>query len=330
MKSENIIKRSIVIDNAFGFEPEIEVSYKWDVLDRFHRAGFTAMSLSVATDMTSLAQTMHYLAGVRDHIQANPEKYMLIKTVEDIEKAKREGKLGLSFMFQGANPLEKRLELVESFSMLGVKSLLISYNARNAFGDGCVEEEDAGLSRLGRELIKTMNKHGVLIDVSHSGRKTSLQAIELSTQPVIFSHSNVNAIHPHVRNLTDEQIKAVAQSGGFIGINGNGPLLGDPNASISKYVDHMDYIIQLVGDDYVGLGTDLVYFREIFGEFMAKNSVVYPGNYGVKSIDQWQSVQPQHLVLIVDELLARGYQEATIRKILGGNYLRVANDVWSK
>ena len=122
----------------------------------------------------------------------------------------------------------------------------------------------------------------------------------------------------------------VAATSGFIGINGNGPLLGDDSASIKKFVDHMEYITQLVGDDYVGLGTDLVYFPEIFDQFLKKNAAVYPSNYGIKSVNSWKSVQPEQITSIVNELQMREYDDQTIQKILGGNYLRVANQVWKE
>jgi membrane dipeptidase len=318
----------LIIDNAFGFEPEIEVPYKWQTLERFAKAGFTMLSVSMATDMTNLSNTIHYLAETSDYIKKQPEKYLLIQKPEDIFSAKQQGKLGISYMFQGSNPLEKNLALVDIFYTLGVRSLILSYNIRNAMGDGCVELSDAGLSHLGKKLIQRMNEVGMLIDCAHTSYRTSLEAIEHSQKPVIFSHSNVFNLHAHPRNLKDEQIKACAQSGGFIGINGNGPLLGDDSASIKTYVDHVEYIIQLVGDDYVGLGTDLVYFPEIFASFMQKNSSVYPINYGIKSIDQWRSVQPEQLPEITVELQNRGYTQSSIQKILGGNYLRVIKNTW--
>lgn len=325
---EQLIKNSIVADNAFGFEPEIEVLNKWEVVNRFRTSGFNHLSLSIATDMTSLSNTIDYLSNTCAHIKENPDKFLLLRTPDDILQAKQTGKLAISFMFQGTNPLEKNLNIVETFYALGVRSMILSYNVRNAMGDGCVEPADSGLSRLGKKLIERMNAVGMLIDCSHTGYKTSLDAIALSTKPIIFSHSNVHKIHPHARNLHDDQIIGCAKTGGFIGINGNGPLLGDDNASIAKYVDHMAYIIDLVGDDYVGLGTDLVYFPEIFDHFMQKNAVVYPSDYGVKSIHQWKSVQPEQLPEIISELQHRGYSDETVAKVLGGNYMRVIKAVW--
>ncbi|MFZ4116844.1 MAG: dipeptidase [Chthoniobacterales bacterium] len=328
LELEQFIKNQIIVDNAFGFEPEIEVLDKWKVLDRFQEVGFTCLSLSVATDMTNLSNTIHYLANTTAHIREHSDKYLLVHTLQDILDAKKEGKLALSYMFQGANPLEKNLNLVDLFYQLGVRSILVSYNVRNPYGDGCTEESDSGLSRLGRMLIQKLNSVGMLIDCAHTGYRTSLEVMEHSSKPVIFSHSNVYRLHPHARNLKDEQIIACAKGGGFIGINGNGPLLGDDEASVKKYVDHLDYIIQLVGDDHVGFGTDLVYFPEIFDDFMKKNAVVYPSNYGVKSISQWKSLQPEKLSEVILELFHRGYSKTSIRKILSMNYLRVVKSVW--
>ena len=252
----------------------------------------------------------------------------MVKEPGDLVEAKQEGLLAVSYMFQGTNPLEKNLGMIDLLYKLGVRSMIVSYNIRNAMGDGCAEENDAGLSLLGKKLVTKMNSAGMLIDCSHTGYKTSMDVMRLSIEPVIFSHSNVHSIHSHPRNLTDEQIIASANTGGFIGINGNGMLLGDDDASITKYVDHIEYIINLVGDDHVSLGTDLIYFPEIFDQFMQKNAVLYPGNYEVKSIEQWKSVQPEHLPEIIAEMDARGFSEDTIKKVLGENYLRVIQKVW--
>lgn len=155
-----------------------------------------------------------------------------------------------------------------------------------------------------------------------------MDAMKASAKPVIFSHSNVSAIHGHQRNLSDEQIKACAETGGFIGINGNGPLLGDPKAPVELYVKHIKYIIDLVGDDFVGLGTDYVYFPEVFDRVMAKNSVVYPSNYGVGKFESFESRTPEQLEELVEEMAQQGFSDETITKILGGNYMRVIKEAW--
>lgn len=326
--ASELIKESIVIDNAFGFEQEIEVPYKWNVIDRYAKSGFTYMTLSMATDATSLANTVHYLAHTNAHIKQHGDKYLLVKSKDDILRAKQEGRLGISYMFQGINPIEKNSELVDLMYDLGVRSMILSYNARNSAGDGVIEPTDAGLSLFGKHIIARMNQVGMLIDLSHVGRKTSLSAMELSTKPIVFSHSNVDALHKHPRNLTDEQIKNVAQSGGFIGINANAALLGEGQASVKKYVDHIDYIAQLVGVEYVGLGTDIVYFPELIDKFIADNPLFYSEQYVKSTGRDWSILQPEQLIEIVAEMKLRGYTDAAIKKVLGENYLRVVDQVW--
>jgi membrane dipeptidase len=323
----DLIQNNIVADNAFGFEPEIEVNYKWEIVERFQKAGVTHLSLSIATDMTSLENTMHYLAGVREHI-INNKNFILVNSVDDIHRAKNENKLALSFMFQGMNPLEKNIELIPVFARLGVRSMIIAYNINNAYGGGCIETLNTGLTRLGKKAVIAMNDSGILIDLAHTGYQTSLDTMASSAKPVVFSHSNVDAIHSHSRNLKDDQIKECAQTGGFIGINGNGPLLGDATAPVDKFIDHIAYICDLVGDDYVGLGTDYIYFPEIFDEFMKKNSVVYPADYGVGKAASFVSRGPETLDELVNRMEQRGFSHESIIKVLGANYMRVIKQVW--
>jgi membrane dipeptidase len=217
-----LFNSSLVMDNSLGFEPEIEVPYKWDILHRYLNAGFSYVTLSIATDATSLERTLLYMSEQIAKINAEADKFILVKNIDDILRAKQENKLALGFMFQGTNPIAKNLDMVDIYYQLGVRSMILSYNARNAVGDGCAEISDAGLSRFGRKLIEKMNQVGMIIDLSHVGRKTSMDVMEISQAPVIFSHSDVYAIHPHARNLNDQQIKACAETGGFIGINGIG------------------------------------------------------------------------------------------------------------
>jgi membrane dipeptidase len=165
-----------------------------------------------------------------------------------------------------------------------------------------------------------------VIDLSHGGIKTSLQAIEASKDPVIFSHSNAYGVTPHIRNLTDEQIVAVANKGGLIGVNGLALLLGVEKASAKKLADHIDYMANLVGNsDHISLGLDLVYFHEILEMFYQKaGATTYPKGY----LGSMDSLQPEKIDEIIEELLTRGYSDSIVKNILGGNFLRVAEQVW--
>jgi membrane dipeptidase len=329
--ARELYQTSIVMDNAFGFEPEISVPHKWDVVMRYAKAGFSHVSLAVATDATSLETTIRYLAEQTAYINAHPEHYILVKSVADILRAKQKNKFGISFMFQGTNPIAKDLHMVDIYYQLGVRSMILAYNIRNPMGDGCTELTDAGLSRLGSKLIEKMNQTGMLIDCSHTGYRTSLEAMEQSKKPVIFSHSNVYAIYPHPRNLKDEQIIACAKTGGFIGINGVNLLTGDENASLTKYIEHIEYIADLVGPQHIVLGTDLIYFPDIFGNFMQSNSIMYPTDYikiNVALMKQPKCLQPEQIIELVEILIARGFSTTDVKGILGENYLRVIKQVW--
>jgi membrane dipeptidase len=327
--AKEIYNQSCVIDLQLGFEPEIEAPYKWDVVNRFAASGFSMISMAVATDATSLEKTIEFIAGVREKISIDSDKYILAKSVQDIEKAKAENKLAVNFLLQGPNPLSKNLSMLDVYYQLGVRSLILAYNIRNPFADGCIEPYDAGLSRLGKKLIQKMNDIGMLIDCAHTGYNSSLEAIALSQAPVIFSHSNVYALHAHPRNLKDEQIKAVAQSGGVIGINGNAALLGVEQATPEKFVENIDYISQLVGAEFVSLGTDWVYFPELFENYMSRQAIFYSSSY-TKGIEakKLTAIEPEQVIEIVELLLQRGYTRHNIQGILGENYLKVVRQVW--
>lgn len=327
--AKQIIQRHFVADHALGFEPEIESSNKWSVVRSYKEQGVNHLSLSLATDMTSMSNTMHHIASVRRYLMDHSGDYQIVSTYDDFKRASSSGKLAISFLFQGVAPIHKDLDMIDVYKQLGVMSMLLSYNIQNEIGSGCTEPHDAGLSRFGERVVQRMNAVGMLIDVSHAGEKTSLDILGASSKPVIFSHSNVNSIYQHPRNLTDQQILACARSGGFIGVNGNGPLLGDPQAPVEKLVDHIDYIVDLAGIDHVALGTDHVYFQDIFDQFMKKNAVIYPANYNVPEKHAWHSIAPNQLPEIVDELLKRNYQETDIAKIIGGNSMRVYQSLFS-
>jgi membrane dipeptidase len=188
------------------------------------------------------------------------------------------------FNFQGTDPLEGSLELVEAYYALGVRHMGLAYNLRNRVGDGCFEPNDAGLSLFGRKLIAQMNRCGMLIDGSHAGVRTSLHAMELSSAPVIFSHANPAGLCPHPRNLSDEQIRACAATGGVVGILGISNMLGtDGDVSPERIATHVDYCVQLVGIEHVGLavgtctgGRRTAEVGQLSGRYAARGAGVLP------------------------------------------------------
>jgi len=325
-KAKAIYKDSIVIDGHFAIEQAMpgKLEEKWELVDSYAAAGVTAVSLSLANDESKQEATLAFLALVRQHILSHPEKYLLAMTKEDILQAKKQKKLAIRLMFQGAAPLGMNVNLTELYFQLGISSMVIAYNIRTPMGDGCIENVDAGISHLGKRLVQEMNKVGMIIDGAHSSMNTIMDAIEASKLPVIVSHACTYGINPIPRNVRDEQIKAIAASGGLIGVNGIGLLLGDKNALIKKYVDHIDYIVKLVGIAHVGIGLDNFYFGEQFNEFMLNQPITNPSAYG-KMVDSsmFTCIKPIQLEDVVEELLVRQYSVNDIKAILGENFLRV-------
>lgn len=326
LQVQNIKNQALIADMALGFEPEIEVPQKWTMLDSYLKAGFNYLGIAIAGEFTTLETTIKYLSRHRAYINNQKDKYIIVNTINDIYAAKQQHKLALSFWLQGSNPLATDINMVSTYYQLGIRYILLCYNTRNAVGDGVVETQNGGLSQFGHELIAEMNRIGMLIDLSHGGITTSLEAIAASQDPVIFSHSNAYGVTPHVRNLRDEQIIAVAKKNGVIGINGMAMLLGVQSSTSDDLIKHIEYMANLVGTTHhLSLGLDVVYFHEILELFYQKaGNVTYPKGY-VGSMD---SFMPEKIDELIEALLKRNYSEMDIKNILGGNFIRVAGQVW--
>jgi membrane dipeptidase len=202
--------------------------------------------------------------------------------------------------------------------------MLFAYNLNNLVGGGC-HDQDVGLTALGRAVIREMNRVGMLVDCSHTAHRTTLEAMEASEAPVIFSHSCAKALWKHGRNITDEQIKACAGTGGVIGINGIGNFLGKNDISSAKFVDHVAHVANLVGPQHVGVSLDYAFDAENVDGLVANNAKFWPQQeYQTASL----YLPPEQLPEIVETMLQRGFSEPEITGILGGNFLRVARAVW--
>lgn len=295
------------------------------VIPRYLAAGCNYVSLTIGSDRWTLEQTVLVVAAERARYARHADKYVLVESVDDIIRAKNERKLALGFNFQGTNGLAGHLDMVALYYKLGVRSMLLAYNQKNLVGDGCHERTDAGLSRFGVSLIKEMNRTGMLVDCSHTGYRTSMEAIETSSAPVICSHSNAKALLPHDRNIPDDLIKACARSGGVIGMNGMGIYIADNDASTAALVRHIDYMADLVGPQHIGLGLDFVFYEQNFYARVKANPNRYPPDkYPIPQ----QFFKPEQLPELTELLLKRGYEEDAVRGILGENFLRVAGSVW--
>jgi membrane dipeptidase len=188
-----------------------------------------------------------------------------------------------------------------------------------------MDEEDEGLTPYGEAVIAEMNRVGMILCLSHTGERTATEAIELSSKPPIFSHSNSAAVHPHRRNISDRLIKMCADRGGVVGINGLGDFLCAPGEPIvPALVRHIDHAVQLVGPDHVGIALDYVYDQDELRAYLKSMPNLFPG--GIP--EEFPFVPPEDLPLIADGLLRLGYTDRDLSLILGRSWLRVARENW--
>jgi membrane dipeptidase len=322
-ESARVHTEAVVWDNTLPWTREDAPDKRARCLPRMKATGHTVVSLTIGGDRSTLSEAMHKIARERAFFMAHTDKYVLIKTVADIERARREDKLGIVFHFQGTNPIESNVHMVDVYYRLGIRHMLMAYNLRNPVGDGCKERTDNGLSHLGVNLVKEMNRVGMVVDCTHTGYQTTMDVMDTSTSPVVFSHSNAKALNDHPRNIVDEQIRKCAATGGVIGVNGVGIFLGNNDCSTENQIRHVDYMVQMVGADHVGFSNDFVYAPET--TFPTPWNPPAPGDVPWPDI---KYTQPEQMPLFTDALLKKGYSEADVKKILGGNWMRIAEQVW--
>lgn len=316
---------AIVCDTTFptptSLQPAIIRS-----LERMHEIGSDFVSLTMAIDINASPEiTFKRMGEYRRFIRENSDRFVFCASVATIRKAKDDGKLGIGFHFQGSESLVRDLSLVQPFYDAGVRWMILAYNQQNSAGFGCAVENDVGLSTYGRGLVAEMNAVGMFVDLSHCGYRTSMDALELSTAPVIFSHSLAHAIRAHQRNIKDDQIKALGANGGIIGVNGVGVFLNDDlQANASNIVDHIDYIADLIGVEHLAFGNDTMADKEALYAYHKAN----PGLFEMGSPPPWEFFEIEDFPRLTDEMLRRGYNENDIRGVLGENFLRVAERVW--
>jgi len=315
-----IHERSLVWDThaCFPLKPNADMSE----LERYRASGVNFVSLNIGMDMDSFENVIQVLARYRNYIASHPDDYVLALTVNDIRDAKESNRLAIAFDLEGSDPLLGNLNMVSFYYDLGVRQMLLAYNKDNRASGGCMEG-NIGLTDFGREVVKEMNRVGMVVDVSHMGYRATLDAFETSTKPVIFSHSNPNGLREHARNISDEQIQACARTGGVIGINGIGDFLGGTTSEL--IVQNIEYLLELVGPEHVGLGLDYVIDKQELIEYVEGHPDVFPPD---KFHDYLATVEPEQFPEFTELLYQKGYSEQIISGILGGNFLRVAKETW--
>ncbi|MFF2085169.1 dipeptidase [Nocardia sp. NPDC058176] len=288
------------------------------------------LSVNVGYSAQRTADSLALLHQFRDEAAADP-RFRLVATLADVG---RDDVIALAFDLEDSAPLGGDLDNVEVFHRLGVRSLLPTYNHANAAGCGCLDAHDTGLTGYGKDLVRKLNEVGVFADGSHCSRRTGLDIATHTGVPMIYSHSNFTALWEHPRNITDDQARACAATGGVIGINGVGIFLGhnDPGdhaGRLAAMADHIRYGVDLVGIDHIGIGSDYSFDGEEFNDEIRDNPAAFSDSYTKWGPLQW--VPPEELLGTpgLDDLLAtRGFTPTERAALFHGNFTRVAAQVW--
>ncbi len=314
----------------------------WDsdaVYESLNAGSVAAINATQAT-WEGYEETLDMIAKWYVRFRERPNQILLVETVDDIHRAKREGKTGIIFGWQNTSPIENDLDRLALFHKLGVRIMQVTYHERNLLGDGCMERQDGGLTNFGIDAVKEMNRLGILLDLSHVGIATTQESIEVSEKPVAITHANAKSYFDHRRNKTDKAIKTMAEKGGVIGATCiRGFLRNTLTAQLDDYLDAIDHLVQMVGVDHVSLGTDHTQDQpEEFWKFIGgQQGTKYPSKFTPPNggplpwYDQYPDdlKTPDQLPIMSEALLNRGYSDEDVLKILGGNWLRLFGDVWA-
>lgn len=307
--------------------------------EKLAQSGATVLNLTLADAADGFEDAVRKIERVRSLIARDPDRFLLARTVRDIRRAKAEGKVALVLNFQNGRPIEDRLQHLEIFHEIGLRNMQLTYNERNFIGDGCLEPANSGLSAFGRRVVKEMNRLGMVIDLTHVGERTTLEAMDLSERPCVFSHSNPRRRADSPRNISDDQMRRCAERGGVIGVCGWGPICwtgGDEPPGIEQFVGHIAYIADLVGIDHVGVATDSTSSMRMahIVEHATEVNAAYPtvtGRFVERfgtGLETRYPVSITHLPQVTARLLAGGLSESEVAGVMGGNFLRVWEQVW--
>jgi membrane dipeptidase len=325
-------ERAIVIDGMGGSAQAFQLQ---------KAGGVTAINVTVAWNQERMEDVLAQVVSYLNLVELFPNDVLIVENISDIREAKRAGKVGIILGTQGLTSIGKGLNWIPILQRIGVRISGLVYNETGVIGSSCAEKSDTGLTYFGRQVVYELNRRGIVIDLSHTGDRTSLDAVELSRHPVVISHSNIRRLVDHPRNAPDDLIKAVAAGGGVIGLTQYGPLLDSGNGSlptIKDWLEHIRYAVDLVGIDNVGLGMDGfdgMYSWRWWMDYMTQYRELVPARYlepefaniNTHNIQGYSS--NADLRDLTEGLLGLGYSSDDIAKILGLNLLRVFHKVWT-
>lgn len=313
------------------------------MIDNARRSGITGCNATVngnGVGDPAFVETVSNIAFWEREFMAHPDVLLKVRTLADLVEAKRSKRLGVILGFQDGTMFGADPSRVDLFYHLGVRIVQFTYNVRNLLGDGCLEPSNGGLTTLGRACVARMNALGMLVDVSHVGRRTSMDAVLASTKPVAATHTGCAALAEMPRNKPDELLKAIADRGGVVGIYFMPYLRTGGQQHGDDVIRHLEHALSVCGEDHVGIGSDQsITPIELTDEYKAAHvaSIRARRQMGISAPGETEDVytfvpefnSPRRLELVADALVRAGHPSARIEKIIGGNWKRLLGEVWS-
>ncbi len=346
-QGSDVYRRAIVIDGLGGMGNSMaddSAPLTDPYLQDIRASGLTCVHVTIlpvgsTSPDTAFTEAVMGIGRCEREIDANPTVLGRIRSVADISAAKSSGRMGLIYGFQDGVAFETDLSRLDDLYRLGIRIVQPTYNRRNLLGDGCLEPANAGLSKAGVEAVARMNELGILVDLSHCGRRTASDAIAASTRPVAFTHTGSAAQNDHPRNRTDAELRAVAGKGGVSGVFFMPFLSEGRQPTAADVIRHLEHMIQVAGEDHVSIGTDggistevlTPEFKERHADFVRQRRAA-----GISAPEETEDGflfanelnTPRRLETLADLLSARGHSDARIEKFLGANLVRVFTDTW--
>jgi membrane dipeptidase len=324
MNPDELHRDAIVIDGL------IIANWSRGVFEDMRRGGLTAANCTCCV-WENFRGAMDNIAAWKGMFREHADLITQVFTTDDIRRAKTEGRTGIILGWQNVSGIEDRIAYLALFKALGVGVIQMAYNTQNLVGSGCYESRDGGLSDFGREVVAEMNRVGILCDLSHVGANTSRDVIEASTKPVAYSHCLPSGLKAHPRNKSDDELRFIAERGGFIGVTMFPPFLKrGTESTVDDYVEAIGYVIDIAGEDCVGIGTDFTqgYERPFF------DWITHDKGYARKLTEFGDIVNPEGIRTIGEfpnltaAMHRAGWNETRIRKVIGGNWLALLDEVW--
>ena len=327
-----------IYDEAIVIDGLSISNWESDAVFRRLRAGnITAINATVAT-WENFVQTMAHLSAWMRRFRERDD-ILQVKETADIYAAKEQGKTGIILSFQNASPVENELDRLGLFLALGVRVIQLTYHETNLLGSGCWERTDGGLSNFGVDAVREMNRLGIVIDLSHVGPKTTMDAIEMSEQPVAITHANARSFCNHPRNKEEDALKLLAEKGGVVGATSYAHFLPKGfDSTVEDFVDAIDDMVERVGIDHVAIGTDSTHDQplEFWHYIGSQQGTKFPSTFADGSVPYTElSFQPKGIDSpaefpnLAEALVNRGYSAEDITKLLGGNWMNLFERVWN-